>query len=283
MTLNCKEIVAHAVKSIRHAPLSYAPFPNLVVDNIFPKEYYDRLVGLLPPRDGFGVYAPGTPRHQESYFKLLGHEYAALSPEHKDYMDVLYEAFPAISKEIARRLNPFVPAMLSQLFPDDWEERSKKTELHHSLGYYIIDRVKTLSQTAHTDSAYRVFTWLFYMPEKADYPHMGTDLFTATPENWDTYDPMYTYFRTKPEGIKLDYHSTFQYLPNRVVAFVNGPLSFHGFQALGPHENASPRRVTINSYIEFSRSSYEAIFGDVPLHYHELHNDFIWKPSPKAA
>lgn len=253
------------------------PFPHLIIDNIYPEEFYNAIVSNMLPRKEFDVYHAGTARKDETTFRLQPQKYALYSEQNDAIMNGIRSTFPLISELIAAKLSPFFPNIFKYIFPTDWHQRLSKLSLHHSLSMAFLDRVPQHSQCPHTDASYRIGSWLFYLPLDEKKLGSGTEIFRATNFH-KNYNGLETYFSAKPLNIDTEKVKEIEFRPNRIVAFLNSPISLHGYRNTVDINAQPTRRITMNNWIEYERKSYIEIFKDVPKEYFDSHYDTIWKP-----
>lgn len=256
-----------ALGKVAAAPIEMSPFPHLSVDDFLPAELYDRFLAAIPPHADFPTYSPDVERDQCNAFILQPEAFPDAAA-----MAQVREIFAAASAALLDRFRPFVLETFAALAPG---RPLDADDFRHSLSATLIEATPGRLQTAHTDSIYRAVTWLLYLPTDPTSPLLGTELFEAGPSD---RDPRWLFFRTRPDGVPLTYSKTLEYSPNRLVAFLNGPLTFHGYRAHHAQTPQPERRITMNNYIEINRAAVERLFGDAPRDWFDMHYDHIWRP-----
>lgn len=87
----------------------------------------------------------------------------------------------------------------------------------------------------------------------------GTELYSAAPE--PGFDPVAVFRDRAPVNVALRRAAIIPYRPNTILAMANTPLSFHGVQTLA---DLTTRRISLNSWLQFSRPSYDTLLGHLP-------------------
>lgn len=266
----------HFCDQIFNATVMPDPFPLMVIDNVLPEFFSADLLASIPPRSYFDTYLPDTLREHENTFRLYPDKFGEYSQHNAEIIGVIARAFPEISRLIAAKLSPFFPALFEGIFPDDWKHRISNVNVHHSLSLTFLDRALHCHQSPHTDASYRIGTWLYYLPLDV-VGGAGTDIYRVVRHHPD-YKPLETYFSAKPLNVDIEFVKEVEFIPNRVIAFLNSPTSFHGYRSHTNRETQPERRITFNNWIQYDSESYRKIFADTPKEYFDLHYDQIWHP-----
>lgn len=222
----------HLQYAVANAPVRTWPYPHIYVEDVFPWDFYERLVEAfdrveLPRFNESGRVGKAYP--DERYL-------APLSPVWGDVWAELHEVLLD---------GTFMNALLDQTFAGWMRHRfgsGVRVDLSHEV--LVTRDVSGFALGPHTDSPAKVVTALFYLPVV-----MGKDL-THWHDNVNVgtsiYVPKAPTFRCR--GGAHHPHDRFHrvhtapYRPNSMFAFFKTDNSFHGVE---PVESAEPRRLLI--------------------------------------
>ena len=248
-----KELAFKAIDHVRYqianAPLRLYPTPHIYVPEVFPSAFYATLTNNFPNTHDFksmrlsqhGNYEINVQRHYLSYFDR-DHSHLP-NPDAAAF----WEAFGyALSNQrfSATATNKFLPYL-------DHPRRALLSQHHDIL--MVSDRTG-YDIGPHTDTPQKLFSLLFYCPETADHPHLGTSLFTQKDAAQRRTKRTDAWFRHGGDPA-LDFKAfdkiyTAPYVPNSLFGFVRTRYSYHGVETTGV---TTPRRLII--YENFSMRS----------------------------
>jgi len=216
----------HMCNKITNSEINTAPFPYMVVDEIFPKDYYQRMLDMFPleavlePLVETGRVTAGY--NKERLVALFNDEtLERMDPERRgfwmEFGKFMYS--PEFIDLVTRRFLPWCANRLGMLY-----ERYGRVRLG-SDAMLVRDRTD-YAIGPHTDGKHRLISFLFYMPRDLEYQDLGTSLYRhKDPEFFCKGGPHY-------EFKNFDYQSTVNFIPNRLLTFVRTGRSFHGVEQI---------------------------------------------------
>jgi FkbM family methyltransferase len=231
-------VLSHVLDRINSAPIATDPFPHIVVDGIFPDDYYRRLQESYPPKESF-VHMDQTGRVSAGAYKermVVLFDDASLEriPAVQrafwlDFGEWLYSDLfmAAMIAKFAPQIEPRLPRLLAQRGPLTVRGDAQIVRDHSQ---YAIG--------PHTDAPHRLITFLFYCPEDDGLKKFGTSFYR--PKQADFTCPGGTHHPFE----KFERATTVDFLPNRLVAFPKTERCFHGVERID-QENVE-RRLLIN-------------------------------------
>lgn len=193
------EVLAHVAYQIANAQMRLWPFPHIYVSNVFPDDFYSKLIASLPPTQDYkGVQG-----------KYKGRTFAETAAV--ECLDVCRTGTFA---DICRF--PFKKYIEKRCGPDF----TGFTELR-----LVLDS-ENYSIGPHTDAPWKVLSYLFYLPNDTTPPSLGTSLFLPRQEDFrcpgGPHHPFEPFVKTY----------TAPFLPNSCFAFFKTDFSFHGVEPI---------------------------------------------------
>ncbi len=229
----------HVWKKIERCDVAVNPFPHVVIDEIFPWDYYRRMQDMFPQEAELTPLSETGRTTGDAYKQRL---VALFNDEHFGRLDPERRAFwlefgkwmysDEFIGMVTRRFLPWCANRLSQIY-----ERSGRMRVR-SDALLVSDRTE-YAIGPHTDAPHRLITFLFYMPEDMRYRDLGTSIYRHK-------DPAFFCPGGPHYGFEdFEYMSTVEFIPNRLLSFVRTGRSFHGVEKV-----TSPgvdRRLLINN------------------------------------
>jgi len=209
------EVQNHIIDKINNLAVIDDPFPYGFIESIFPDDYYNTLLDLLPEDSDY--HSSSDKRTPNPYslenrrrISLVTDDFERLSEERQEFWGDL-RMFLA---------SPLFINALFDVFHEHLTKRYKSVEtklrlelLRDQTGYRI---------PPHTDASHKIFTLLFYLPKDDSSLNLGTSVYI--PQDRDFRDEKGTQF---PYEL-FDIHETAPYAPNSVFCFMKTDNSFHG-------------------------------------------------------
>ena len=227
----------HVCSKIEACEVRTDPYPHVVIDGIFPEDYYDRMQAMFPEESELTPLSE-TGRTSGYQQRLV----ALFEDEHFERMEHARRAFWLdfskwmYSKEfvslVTRRFLPWCANRLSEI-----DGRSGRMRVR-SDALLVSDRTQ-YAIGPHTDAPHRLISFLFYMPEDLRYRDLGTSVYRHK-------DPAF-FCRGGPHHRFEDFDllNTVEFIPNRLLAFVRTGRSFHGVEPVTRPD--VDRRLLINN------------------------------------
>jgi hypothetical protein len=177
------------------AHLTEEPFPHVYIKNVFPQFFYDMALASLPPDE---IYADRTFEHRAmAHAKEAGPFWEGVA----GWM---------VTQDICGRLIRLL--RLTGKFGADLRL------IRDSPGYTI---------KPHTDIKAKAASCLFYLPENAEHPEIGTSVYVPRQEGF-TSDGTRRY-----EFEEFSKVCTMPFVPNSMFAFARSDASFHAVEPTG--------------------------------------------------
>lgn len=219
------DVKQHVLYQILNAPLRTYPFPHIYVEEIFPTEFYDRLLAHLPGDNGYirlvdtdrvgGGYSPQRlvlPPHKLAQ--------APIDPDRRQFLAKLFETFTG--EELgARILGKFQQIIFQRfLLPGETSVPSLSIIDEACLMRDLVD----YELGPHTDSTRKLVSVLFYLPANDTQPDLGTSLYIPKERRFacagGPHHPFDLFERV----------TTLPYKRNTLLAFPKTPQCFHGVE-----------------------------------------------------
>jgi hypothetical protein len=226
----------HVRRAVLGAAMRDEPSAHVYAENVFSAETYDAIVRCFPQESALrqwvaaGAHGNYTRRTEIN----LPIEAARLPPEQRAFwLDAVAMLTGAdFFATLVERFAPYVRARFGDAIdePSFFRDRIRTTLIvnQHEADYYL---------GPHTDRRERVFTCLFYFPEREGLEHLGTTL----------YRPLEPGFAcsgtTHHDPARFEPRETAPYRSNSVLILARSDVLFHGVRPLtGEQLRGSKRR-----------------------------------------
>ncbi len=213
------EIIGHMIYRISNAPVLTWPYPHLIVDEIFPAPFYEKLVSIL---ETVRIETPDAEIPDTVYPKRhafpIGPQEGETPPEAIDSpTDAVFALLtdPTLlqcligrfSKQITHRFGGEIP-----------RARPNISYVHDESDYAL---------GPHTDTARKLLSTLIYLAPDDRFPEAGTSIYVPG--------------SGAPVGLSNNHYdrktfvrvATVPYRPNQFFCFVPVENSFHGVETIG--------------------------------------------------
>lgn len=232
-------VLQHIQERMANAHMETDPFPYLVVDNIFPEDYYRRMLENFPspevmrPLHESGRVAPGA--YEERHALLFNEEeISKLSMESAKFWRSL--AHWMYSDPFA---NLFISRFAQELFPRLARILQADGKLAVKGDALLVQDHTRYAIGPHTDAPHRLVTFLFYLPTDDSMRDIGTSIYRPK-------DPDFTCWGGPHHSFDhFEKVRTVEFLPNRLLVFPKTERSFHGVEKIERKE--IERRLLINN------------------------------------
>jgi len=219
------ELVARIVERIQGAEVDHVPTSNIFMDDMLPAHVYRELLARLPgddvldPIDHPDAIAEDG-RTTRYLLDLTPASLARLKPEDQPFWDAMIAVFtaPEITAAIVEKYEPALRARFGNSKP----ELVAVPILYRDLPGYRIG--------IHQDTAAKIATMQFYLPEDESQLHLGTSFHCRTADG----------FRR---------HKTNAFKPNSAYSFVRSEESWHSVDELGAGEKVR-NTIALTFYIK---------------------------------
>jgi hypothetical protein len=232
-------VLHHVQERIASAQLELDPFPYVVVDDVFPADYYQQMLAQFPspehmrPLHETGRVGRGA--YEERHAVLFeDHDFARLPGETATFWRSLAHwmySDPFANSFVSRFAEALLPRMDRIV-----EAEGKITVKGDAL---LVQDHTRYAIGPHTDAPHRLVTFLFYLPSNDSMRELGTSIYRPK-------DPAFTCWGGPHHPFDLfEKVRTVEYLPNRLLAFPKTERSFHGVERI-TREHVT-RRLLINN------------------------------------
>jgi hypothetical protein len=203
-------VEAHVLARLAAAPVVQEPFPHVVVDDVFPPDFYEDIID----------HWPGEPSWQAIS------ESGRVTGDYSARQVVLMD--PAGYARLEGEPRAFWEAtgrwLLGERFRNAVLEKFAMQAGHSTGDALIVSDRTTYAIGPHTDAPHRLASLLFYLPEDATFRRFGTSLYVPL-------DPAFRCAGGPHYPFKLFRRAkTLEFLPNRLVAFPKSDRCFHGVE-----------------------------------------------------
>ena len=218
-------LVARIVQRIRAAEVDQVPTPNIFMEDMLPASVYRELLARLPGDDALdpidhpdAIVEDG--RRTRYLLDLTPESLERLQPEDRPFWEAMIAVFtaPEITRAIVEKYEP----TLRGRFGDATPELIAVPILYRDLPGYRIG--------VHQDTAAKIATMQFYLPEDESQLHLGTSFHCRTTDG----------FRR---------HKTNAFKPNAAYSFVRSEESWHSVDELGRDEKVR-NTIALTFYIK---------------------------------
>lgn len=221
-----RAVLNHVLDRLAATPMTTQPFPYLVIDDIFPDDYYAEMLAHFPTKTSLRPIGETGRVPQGAYVERLtvlftDDEFARMSTTQQAfwqefaswmYTDQFMAAFVAkFSEQLEPRLAKILAAEKSLLLKGDALLVNDQT--NYAIG-------------PHTDAPHRLISFLFYLPSDTSMRELGTSVYEHQDPSfvcWGGPHHPFTNF-TKV--------ATVEFLPNRLMVFPKTEKSFHGVEQI---------------------------------------------------
>tara|TARA_B100001123_G_C15283934_1_gene1014964 strand:- start:53 stop:775 length:723 start_codon:yes stop_codon:yes gene_type:complete len=209
----------HILKNLNKENLFLDPFPYFIFDNLFPEQFYNRLINMKPLDDQFEKTDPNRTSNQNalkyrrrfSFIKNIGN----LDEERKIFWKNFVDFFTS---------HDFIYNLLLML-KDPILERYKINELNElnmNIRMELIRDSGGYMIAPHTDSPKKILTLLIYIPNDNENLDLGTSLFEPKDKEFISEEAYQFEFKNFKEIKKMPYKKNFAF------GFLKNERSFHG-------------------------------------------------------
>lgn len=207
------------IKKIKDAQIITDPYPHIMIENIFPAEFYDEILETLPSLDDYALKS-----------KYPGRKTLTL-----DSLDNLNEKKKIFWEQMTNwlRSDEFAYTLL-QKFSINKKGNSD---------FFLHKDLEDFEVIPHTDLRSKLVTYLFYLPKDASMPNLGTDIlvpkkdadvsFTTEHQKWENFDIV----------------KSSKYVPNSFFCFTPCENSFHAVKIKFPENCERKERDTIRGFV----------------------------------
>lgn len=219
-------VMNHVLGRVAQSVTIEKPFPYLVVDDVFPSDYYAEMLEHFPAPDSLRPIGDTRRVPMDAYrernvvlftdeeFSRMGHDQQRFWREFAGWMysDQFLNFFV---QKFAAHLEP----RLDRIISADGLLKARGDAL-------LVNDQTNYAIGPHTDAPHRLVTFLFYLPKDTTMRELGTSVYRPK-------DPSFTCWGGPHHAVELfDRVDTIEFLPNRLLSFPKTERSFHGVEQI---------------------------------------------------
>jgi len=244
------EVIARITKT----NLSVDPFEHKFVKEIFPKNFYEKLIGNLPNKKDYipltktGTVSKNHPLERFVFFLNLENVNKLENSKKETLMELIkIFASPIFFKTVSNEFKNTINERINN-FTDYEINLLGKERFEFTIQASLVKDFKKYQLGVHTDTTKKFLSFLFYIPKDEQLIDLGTALYKPKKE-------IYT-------GEKGNYHMSpditdqnfelikkVPFLPNSLLVFPRTNNSFHGVEKI--NEDQSERNlIQLNYYFK---------------------------------
>jgi len=233
-----KNFATELVSRIKQSEIHESPFPHVIVDNIFPEEYYQQILKFFPTKQQMASIAESgrtAGAYPDRFVTLFKYEdFQRLNEAQKqfwgDFGGWLYS--PEFINGIIDMMWPYVQERMGEIPKPLGSTRVSGDAL-------LVNDQTNYGIGPHTDLPQRLITFLFYFPEDDQKKHLGTSIYQPNAGGFSCAEGKHYPRDNFTEIERVDF------VPNRMLMFVRNNQSFHGVEKI-LQENIE-RKLLINN------------------------------------
>jgi hypothetical protein len=218
--------VRHYVQyQIMNAPLRTYPAPHIYVEQIFPPDFYKRLIDALPDDSAYMRLVDTkrvSPEYSPQRLSLFPNqlEQAQLDIERRVFWQRVFQTFG--SEEFAGTVLAKFQATIFQRFMKPGDQQIPS--INYGAEVFLMRDLTNYSLGPHTDSPAKLVSVLFYLPSADDRPDLGTSLYVPKDRRFTCPGGPHHPFELFERVITLPYRR------NALLAFPKTSQCFHGVE-----------------------------------------------------
>ena len=219
----------HVKAKIAAATLETSPFALIRIDDVFPSDFYELLVGQLPENSAYDFSTA------EDY-AVIGNEVRRGGLRFDDLSNI--NRLPKPAQAFWRQVTgPGITQQLTQALigkfrphlevPADAVQADQPVNI---FGKWLLSRdLAGYELPPHVDVRQKLVAGLFYLPDASQESPYGTTILTPKPDRADSLTDRDRYYREDFDvAAQVPFHA------NSFLAFVRSDHSFHGVDTVGP-------------------------------------------------
>ena len=234
--MNKDTIISELIKNISNSHVVEEPFAHQFIEKVFPEDFYLQLLENIPNISQYTAINKtetvdkGYPDERFILNFLYEKNIEKLTESQKLFFnDLRYimtskDLFKAVTSIFKKTLDKSIANLLRK----DPKRHLDASNIKFFLRTSLIKDCTKYSLGAHTDSASKFVTFLFYIPANEELKENGTSLYKpliSPPQDVTTFSLKVT--KKNFQRIK-----TCPFIPNSVLIFPRTPMSFHGVEEI---------------------------------------------------
>ena len=236
--LDTARLEPHIKSAIARSRIETDPFPHVVINEIFPRDFYDLLIEALPPR---GFWKSGRAGRENWTF-------------HEDIGPMFTEAVWTFTNDVLAA-EVLTPAVIEK-FQDPLAEFCHVAaagiagSAGHRSGGRLMLRRPGYRIAPHLDPYRALLTFLLYLARPGDSDAYGTKLFRTNGAPTDVHRGI---FYADAEGVDYEFAKLIPYRSNSALVFLS-PRALHGADIPSDATPAGLERYTYQFYVGIDKA-----------------------------
>lgn len=232
-------ILEHVLQRVASSSVIDDPFPYVVIDRIFPDDYYAEMLAQFPAPESLRPIAETGRVARDNYRErnvvlFTDDEFARMSADQqhfwREFAGWMYSDL---------FLNLFVLKFQKALEPRLRNILAKEPTLKARGDALLVNDQTNYAIGPHTDAPHRLVTFLFYLPRDESMRELGTSVYRAKDPNFVCWGGPHH------PSEQFELVRTVEFLPNRLLTFPKTDRSFHGVEQI--HRVGVNRPLLINN------------------------------------
>ena len=245
-------MINEIISQIKKAVLSTDPFEHKFVKEIFPKNFYEKLISNLPNKDDYmpinktGSVSKNYPP-ERFIFELKPENINKLNQSKKELLIDLVNIFtsPIFFKFVTNEFKKTINERIKN-FSDYEINLFGKNNFQFVTQASLIKDFKKYKLGVHTDTTKKFLSFLFYIPKNKKLIDLGTALYRSKKEIPYTGEKSNIHVATDSTDDYFELVKKIPFLPNSLLVFPRTNYSFHGVEKINIEQ--SERNLIILNY-----------------------------------
>ncbi|PHQ82295.1 MAG: hypothetical protein COB69_02295 [Phycisphaera sp.] len=212
----------HAIYQLRNTPTRHYPFEHIVLNDVFPADYYQDLIDNLPADDAYTAAENGK-YPERGRLMLSTHEQDGSQDDLANLPDNAREFWTHFRDHVINQnfwgalVEAFAPTLTSRFLDTCWLQ----SFLSRDRGGYAI--------SPHTDTSKKLISVLFYLPTSEAVLDCGTSIVVSNQPKHNTFNVPHS---GNWDG--FDIAHTVPFAPNSMLGFLVSDTSLHAVKPTPP-------------------------------------------------
>lgn len=226
-------VLNHVLSRAAQTATTEDPFPYLVVDDVFPADYYAEMLAHFPAPGslrpiGQTGRVPSDAYRERNVVLFTEEEFARMDDRQqvfwRDFTRWMYS--DQFLNFFVQKFAPYLEPRLQKILAKDEILKARGDAL-------LVNDQTDYAIGPHTDAPHRLVTFLFYLPKDDSLRELGTCIYRPKDPDFVCWGGPHHPFEPFDRVAAVDF------LPNRLLAFPKTERSFHG---LDPIKRANVNR-----------------------------------------
>jgi len=235
-------MIDEVITKITKTDLSVEPFEHKFVKEIFPKNFYEKLIEKLPNKEDYtpltktGTVSKNHPLERLVFFLNLENVNKLEDSKKEPLMELIKifaspKFFKTISNEFKNTINERI-----KNFTDYEINLIGKDKFNFTIQAMLVKDFKKYQLGVHTDTTKKFLSFLFYIPKDEKLIELGTALYKPKKEINSGEKGNY---HVSPDSTDQNFEliKKVPFLPNSLLVFPRTNYSFHGVEKINKDQS----------------------------------------------